>query len=186
MIQPCTTVVKGHWSCRPHANRHPRLGGAIPIGAVDGIVQVHGGLTNRWLQRRGAFYVNLPFLSNSDHERESRRNNVYSFVGNLLILRRTDFIAETQLPSKAPYSKRFEEAVGQACESAAARQVARHMGLAASTVRAIDLFRALGREATPATPTTDGSGRNPPWQEGQVSDGSVQSGDGGATVVWQG
>ena len=30
----------------------------------------------------------------------------------------------TQLPSKAPYSKRFEEAVGQACESAAARQVA--------------------------------------------------------------
>jgi transposase len=30
-----------------------------------------------------------------------------------------------QLPSKAPYSKRFE-AVGQACESAAARQVARH------------------------------------------------------------
>lgn len=44
-----------------------------------------------------------------------------------------------QLPSKAPYSKRFEEAVGQACESAAARQVARRMGLAASTVRAIDL-----------------------------------------------
>ena len=44
-----------------------------------------------------------------------------------------------QLPSKAPYSKRFEEAVGQACESAAARQVARRMDLAASTVRAIDL-----------------------------------------------
>ena len=44
-----------------------------------------------------------------------------------------------QLPSKAPYSKRFEEAVGQACESAAARQVARRMGLAASTGRAIDL-----------------------------------------------
>src|SRR5260370_16201519 len=44
-----------------------------------------------------------------------------------------------QLPSKAPYSKRFEEAVGQACESAAARQVGRHVGLAASTVRAIDL-----------------------------------------------
>src|SRR5277367_1262470 len=44
-----------------------------------------------------------------------------------------------QLPSKAPFSKRFEEAVGQACESAAARQVARHIGLAASTVRAIDL-----------------------------------------------
>jgi transposase len=44
-----------------------------------------------------------------------------------------------QLPSKAPFSKRFEEAVGQACESAAARQVARQVGLAASTVRAIDL-----------------------------------------------
>ena len=44
-----------------------------------------------------------------------------------------------QLPSKAPFSKRFEEAVGQACESAAARQVARHMHMAASTVRAIDL-----------------------------------------------
>jgi len=44
-----------------------------------------------------------------------------------------------QLPSKAAFSKRFEEAVGQACESAAARQVARQMGLAASTVRAIDL-----------------------------------------------
>ena len=44
-----------------------------------------------------------------------------------------------QLPSKAPYSKRFEEAVGQACESASARQVARRLGLAESTVRAIDL-----------------------------------------------
>src|SRR2546426_8603566 len=27
------------------------------------------------------------------------------------------------LPSKAPFSKRFEDAVGQACESASARQV---------------------------------------------------------------
>src|SRR6202162_2422932 len=44
-----------------------------------------------------------------------------------------------QLPSKAPFSKRFEEAVGQACESAAARRVAHQFGLAASTVRAIDL-----------------------------------------------
>ncbi len=38
-----------------------------------------------------------------------------------------------QLPSKALYSKRFEEAVGQ--ESAAARQVARHLGVAASRAR---------------------------------------------------
>ncbi len=44
-----------------------------------------------------------------------------------------------QLPSKAPFSKRFEEAVGRACESAPARRVARQFGLPASTVRAIDL-----------------------------------------------
>ena len=43
-----------------------------------------------------------------------------------------------QLPSKAPFSKRFEDAVGLACESAAARQVARQFGLAASTVRTMD------------------------------------------------
>lgn len=44
----------------------------------------------------------------------------------------------SQLPSKAPFSKDFEDAVGSACESAAARQVARQFGLAAGTVRAID------------------------------------------------
>jgi transposase len=44
-----------------------------------------------------------------------------------------------QVPSKAPYTKRFEEAVGQACESAAAAQVARRMGLPESTVRGMDL-----------------------------------------------
>ena len=44
-----------------------------------------------------------------------------------------------QLPAKAPFSKRFEVAVGQACESAAARRVARQFGLAESTVRGIDL-----------------------------------------------
>ena len=43
------------------------------------------------------------------------------------------------LPSKAPFSQRFEDAVGQACESASARQVARRFGLPQSTVRAIDL-----------------------------------------------
>jgi transposase len=43
------------------------------------------------------------------------------------------------LPGKAPFSKRFEDAVGLACEMASARQVARQFGLAASTVRAIDL-----------------------------------------------
>ena len=44
-----------------------------------------------------------------------------------------------QLPSKAPYSKRFEEAVGEACQSASARQISRRMSLPESTVRAIDL-----------------------------------------------
>jgi transposase len=44
-----------------------------------------------------------------------------------------------QLPSKAPFSKRFEEAVGLACESAAVRRVARQFGLASSTVRAMDV-----------------------------------------------
>jgi transposase len=44
-----------------------------------------------------------------------------------------------QLPSHAPFSKRFEEAVGQACENAAVRRVAKQFGLPASTVRAMDL-----------------------------------------------
>ena len=44
-----------------------------------------------------------------------------------------------QLPSKAPFSKRFEEAVGESCESAAARRVAKQFKLAESTVRSIDL-----------------------------------------------
>jgi transposase len=44
-----------------------------------------------------------------------------------------------QLPGKAPFSKRFEDAVGEACESAAARRVARQFGLSTSTVVAIDL-----------------------------------------------
>jgi len=43
-----------------------------------------------------------------------------------------------QLPSKAPFSKDFEDAVGSSCESAAARQVARQFGIAAGTARAID------------------------------------------------
>jgi transposase len=53
-----------------------------------------------------------------------------------------------QLPSKAPFSKRFEDAVGLACEAASARQVARQCGVAARTVRAIDL-RYLTRWAAP-------------------------------------
>src|SRR6202453_507308 len=44
-----------------------------------------------------------------------------------------------QLPSKAPFSKRFEEAGGLACGSAAVRRVALQFCLASSTVRAIDV-----------------------------------------------
>jgi transposase len=44
-----------------------------------------------------------------------------------------------QLPSKAPFSKRFEDVVGLACEGASARQVARAFRVSESTVRAIDL-----------------------------------------------
>jgi len=57
------------------------------------------------------------------------------------------------LPGKAPFSKRFEDAVGQACESASARQVARQFGLPESTVRAIDrrfLERWAARRRKPA------------------------------------
>jgi transposase len=43
-----------------------------------------------------------------------------------------------QLPSKAPFSKRFEDAVGRACEGAAVRMVARQFHVPASTVRNID------------------------------------------------
>lgn len=44
-----------------------------------------------------------------------------------------------QLPSKAPFSKRFEEWVGKGWEGASARQVAHRVGMAESTVRSIDL-----------------------------------------------
>ena len=44
-----------------------------------------------------------------------------------------------QLPSKAPFSKRFEEAVGLACEGSPLRRVARQFQVSASTVRSIDL-----------------------------------------------
>jgi len=56
------------------------------------------------------------------------------------------------LPGKAPFSKRFEDAVGLACEMASARQVARQFGLAASTVRAIDLRYLERWNATRRTP----------------------------------
>jgi Helix-turn-helix domain of transposase family ISL3/Transposase len=39
---------------------------------------------------------------------------------------------------QGPFSKRFEDIVGRACESASVRQVARQFGLSESTVRTID------------------------------------------------
>jgi transposase len=63
-----------------------------------------------------------------------------------------------QLPSKAPYSKRFEEAVGQACESAAARQVSATDGPGrdhGASYRSA-LLGAVGGEPTETGPTADG------------------------------
>jgi transposase len=50
-----------------------------------------------------------------------------------------------QLPSKAPFSKRFEDVIGVDCRSAAVRQVAHRHRMAETTARAIDL-RFLERE----------------------------------------
>ena len=57
------------------------------------------------------------------------------------------------LPGKAPFSERFEDAVGVACQSAAIRQVARQHGLSKSTVRVMDkrfLARWHARRRVPA------------------------------------
>jgi transposase len=78
-----------------------------------------------------------------------------------------------QLPSKAPFSKRFEDAMGLACEAASARQVSRQWGVSASTVRAIDL-RSLERWAArppSARPQADGRRRNLAGETHQVPDG---------------
>ena len=85
-----------------------------------------------------------------------------------------------QLPSKAPFSKRFEEAVGEACESASARRVAKRFGLAESTVRAIDLrylerWSAASAEARAAP---DGSGRDLLGKEDEIRHGGQQFGNG--------
>ena len=47
------------------------------------------------------------------------------------------------LPGKAPFSQRFEEAVGLACEMASARQVARQCQLPASTVPGVSAHAQL-------------------------------------------
>src|SRR5258708_20006706 len=60
-----------------------------------------------------------------------------------------------QLPSKAPFSKRFEEAVGLACESAAGRRGGRQFCPGRRTGRAHDrryLYRWAGGRKKPALP----------------------------------
>lgn len=74
------------------------------------------------------------------YEREVRDLPCFEFRTTVVIelyrLRYQDCgIKAEKVPSKAPFSKRFEDAMGLACEGAPARQ----SGLAASTVRAIDL-----------------------------------------------
>jgi transposase len=80
-------------------------------------------------------------------ERQVRDLPVFEFrttvIMELYRLRRPDCRPKVervdQLPSKAPFSKRFEDAVGQACEGASEQQVACRFRLAESTVRCIDL-----------------------------------------------
>jgi transposase len=57
-----------------------------------------------------------------------------------------------QLPSKAPFSKRFEEAVGKACQGAAASHVAKQFGLTPATARAIELRYLLRRSQSRSKP----------------------------------
>ena len=89
------------------------------------------------------------------------------------------------LPSKAPFSKRFEEAVGQACESAAVRRVARQFGLVASTVRAIDLRYLRRWWEGRRRPALRQMGVDEIYlgKKTEVSDGGDEPGDGRATVV---
>src|SRR6516162_6079152 len=130
------------------------------------------------------------------YEREVRDLPCFEFrttvVVELYLVRCPDCGVKTekvpQLPSKAPFSKRFEEAVGLACESAAVRRVARQFGLGASTVRAIDL-RYLKRYSCgtqEAGVAADGSGRDLSGEETKVPHGGEQSADGGAAMVWGG
>ena len=65
-----------------------------------------------------------------------------------------------QLPSKAPFIKRFEDAVGQACESAAARQVALRFGFGVeqSADNRLALPGTVGGGATQASAGANGRG----------------------------
>jgi transposase len=91
------------------------------------------------------------------------------------------------LPNKAPFSERFEDAVGQACESAAASRVGKQYGLSASTVRAIEaLSGTLGAVAAQAGPAADGRGRDLSGQEAEVHYRGEQSSNLRAALVRRG
>ena len=65
-----------------------------------------------------------------------------------------------QLPSKAPFSKRFEDAVGEACESAAARRVAKQFERSGNhgAVHRFTISGTLGGPATETGAAATGSG----------------------------
>lgn len=89
------------------------------------------------------------------------------------------------LPSKAPFSKRFEDAVGQACKGASVRQVARRVGFAGE-YGARDrsaVSGAMGCDQAQATTPADGGGRDSPGEETEVPHGGVQSGNERAAMV---
>ena len=77
-----------------------------------------------------------------------------------------------QLPSKAPYSKRFEDLVGQACESASARQ-ADGLGGEYGAGDRLTVPGAMGCEQADAASAAYGRRRDIPRQERQVPDSRV-------------
>jgi ribosomal protein S27E len=84
--------------------------------------------------------------------------------------------------SKAPFSKRFEDAVGQACESASAGG---SVWQRARCRRSICAISSDGLQRGTAGAAPDARGRDLPGEERQIPDRSEQSGNGRAVVVWQ-
>jgi len=79
------------------------------------------------------------------------------------------------LPSKAPFNKRFEDAVGQACESASARQ----SGAAVRFAREhgardrLAVSGAMGRHEAQARAAANGCGRDSHGEEAKIPHGGV-------------
>ena len=74
----------------------------------------------------------------ASYEREVCDLPCFEYRTTVVELHRVRCLDSGVKAEKVPFSERFEDAAGQACESAAASRVARQFGLAASTVRAID------------------------------------------------